>query len=258
VFHDSASCDPKSKSRVTHFQNSLGSEIDILFQARIKDVMHPLREELSTIKLWLARMAKCLECTGSDGKLMSTSNMVELFGPCSPIEHSPTPMIFASLVEVCAHVESLVCEDLSNSITDEIIPTTHSMESPDVENHGKMKSAIDDMHVDQTFEVSTGTCISQGISNPSEDQKSFQYVDPVGNVVQVENFSEDEPISNAFVADENEDPILLITDEDDPTQPTAKFKVENAHLCDGLGGRITTTEVENLPFSPPPTKAIKC
>jgi hypothetical protein len=106
--------------------------------------------------------------------------------------------------------------------------------------------------------VSAGTCISQGISNPFEDQKSFQYVDPVGNVVQVENFSEDEPISNAFVANENEDPILLITDEDDPTQPTAKFKVENAHLCDGLSGRITTTEVENLPFSPPPTKAIKC
>jgi hypothetical protein len=60
------------------------------------------------------------------------------------------------------------------------------------------------------------------------------------------------------VATENEDPILLITDEDDPSQPTAKLKVENAHLSDGLVAPITTTEAENLAFSPPPVKAIKC
>jgi hypothetical protein len=115
---------------------------------------------LSTIKLWLAPMAKLLLCTEQDGKLLSTSNMAELFGPCYPIKHSLTLVIFASLTEACIHVESQVCEDPSVSITNTIIPTSHIIETSNVENHGEMNSRIDGLFVDQTIEVSTGTCTS--------------------------------------------------------------------------------------------------
>jgi hypothetical protein len=158
-------------------------------------------------------MAKLLECIEPDGKLMSTSNMPELFRPCSPIKHSSTPMIFASLTEACTHVESQVCKDPSGSITDEIIPTSHIVETSDVENHGEMNSGINELFVDQTIEVSTGTCTSQ---------VGLQLVDPVGDVVLVENTSKDKPLSNAYVTNENEDPTFLITVEEDSTGPTSQ------------------------------------
>jgi hypothetical protein len=139
-------------------------------------------------------------------------------------------MIFASLRKACTHVESMVCEDPSGSITYEIIPTTHIIETSDAEIHGVLNFGIDEVFVDQTTEMSTSTCTSQVDLNPFEEQKSLQHVDPVGDVVLVKNNSKDEPISIAYVANENEDPIFLISIEDDPTQLTIEAKVENANF----------------------------
>jgi hypothetical protein len=41
----------------------------------------------------------------------SISNMVELFGPCSPVWRSPTTSIVSSLVEACMPADALVHED---------------------------------------------------------------------------------------------------------------------------------------------------
>ena len=60
--------------------------------------MYPLREEMSSIKLWPARVTNHLERAKLDGDLMRDSKMAELLGPCSRVGHSPTPMILAYLV----------------------------------------------------------------------------------------------------------------------------------------------------------------
>nr|TKW32551.1 hypothetical protein SEVIR_2G174800v2 [Setaria viridis] len=72
-----------------------------MIAVRLEEVVRPLREEASTIKLWLARVANHLEC-------VVPSDMDELFGPYSPIHRSPTPSILTSLAAVCTSVDSLV------------------------------------------------------------------------------------------------------------------------------------------------------
>nr|TKV97761.1 hypothetical protein SEVIR_9G516800v2 [Setaria viridis] len=67
----------------------------------LEEVLRPLREKTSAIKLRLARVANHLEC-------VMPSDMAELFGPCSPIHHSPTPSILTSLAAVCTFADSLV------------------------------------------------------------------------------------------------------------------------------------------------------
>ena len=63
--------------------------------------MHPLMDEISTIKLWLALMANHLERAKPPNEDPFGADMVGLFGPCSPVWRSPTLMFFSSLIATC-------------------------------------------------------------------------------------------------------------------------------------------------------------
>jgi hypothetical protein len=77
-------------------------------------------------------------------------------------------------------------------------------------------------------------------------------------VVLVENTSEDKPLPNAYVKNENEDLTFLIIIEEDSTEPTSQVIGENAQLSDDLDAHTTTTEAKNIAFSPLLVKAINC
>nr|TKW09212.1 hypothetical protein SEVIR_6G078900v2 [Setaria viridis] len=143
----------------------------------LEEVVRPLREEASTIKLWLARVANHLEC-------VVTSDMAKLFGPCSPVYRSPTPSILTSLATVCTSADSLV--PLGTSTTE--------------------------MHQD----------------SPTE-QTLLQTMTSVEDVVLVEDASNDEEA----ILDAHgtiDDPIFLITIEDNPSYSMVEVKVEEAQM----------------------------
>jgi hypothetical protein len=86
----------------------------------MEEVICPLREEASTINLWLARIANHLECVEPRVEHYSVPDVLELFGPCSPVRRSPTPSIMASLAAACMPVDSL-CEDTCANTVDPIL-----------------------------------------------------------------------------------------------------------------------------------------
>jgi hypothetical protein len=100
---------------------SLRSELQQLFASRLEEVLRPLRDEISNIKLWLARMTNQLEGADPMDDHTSVSNMAELFGPCSPVRRSPTLSVLTSLVTACTPTDSSVCEDIPANTTDSVI-----------------------------------------------------------------------------------------------------------------------------------------
>lgn len=185
VHHASASLDPKSV--ITPFLELLRSELHHLFAAHMEEVVRPLRGEVSSIKLWLARISNHLERAELNGEHLSASNIAELFGPCSPVKLSPKPMMFASLAEECMSVDSQVCEGISDTITNETVPSAQTVETPSVEIHEEKAFGMDEkttitsfteppqeMPVQQ-FAAMTGiTCTSQ---EPSEELKLLEDAD---------------------------------------------------------------------------------
>ncbi|CAN6223987.1 unnamed protein product [Urochloa humidicola] len=73
---------------------SLHSDLQEFIESCIEKIMHPLRAEASTIKLWLARVANHLERVEPTCK----DPLVGLFGPCSPVRRYPTPPFFTILL----------------------------------------------------------------------------------------------------------------------------------------------------------------
>lgn len=85
---------PLTKSLRSEIQqlivDCLRSELQQLIVDRLEEMLRPLREETSTIKLWLACLANHLEFAESHEEHTSFPNMLELFGPCSPVHHLRT------------------------------------------------------------------------------------------------------------------------------------------------------------------------
>ncbi|CAN6371961.1 unnamed protein product [Urochloa humidicola] len=79
---------------------SLCSDLQEFIESRIEKMMHPLRAEASTIKLWLARVVNHLERV----EPTCEDPLVGLFGPCSPVRRSLTPPLFTT---------SPACDDVS-------------------------------------------------------------------------------------------------------------------------------------------------
>jgi hypothetical protein len=115
--------------------------------------------------------------------------MAELFGPCSLVWRSLMSSILASIVEACTPTDSLVCEDTS--------------------------SIIGEKTTDQPISETSGV---QLIERPLLD-----VVTPVEDIVLVEDASDDEKVVSQVVV---EDPIYLITIEDDPAHCTTKVTTE--------------------------------
>ncbi|CAL4913821.1 unnamed protein product [Urochloa decumbens] len=178
-----------------------------LIAVRLEELVRPLREEASTIKLWLARVANHLECDGIREEHTFVPNMAELFGPCSPVRHSPTPSILTSLAAACKPTDSLVCEDTCVNISDSEKPTEQDIEVPS-------RASTSQMHPDSPI-----------------DQKLVEPASSIEEFVLVEDASDDEEaISDTHVA--VEDPIFLITIEEGPIQSTFEIKEEEARLLE--------------------------
>ncbi|CAL5044567.1 unnamed protein product [Urochloa decumbens] len=71
---------------------SLRSDLQEFIESRIEKVLHPLSVEASTIKLWLARVANHLERV----EPTCEDPLGGLFGPCSPVQRSPTLALFTT------------------------------------------------------------------------------------------------------------------------------------------------------------------
>nr|TKW19346.1 hypothetical protein SEVIR_4G014700v2 [Setaria viridis] len=147
-----------------------------MIAVHLEEVVRPLREEASTIKLWLARVANHLEC-------VVPSDMAELFSPRSPVHRSSTPSILTSPAAVCTSADSFAPFGTSTT----------------------------EMHQD------------------SPEQTLLRTMTSVEDVVLVEDASDDEEA----ILDAHgtiDDPIFLITVEDNPSYSMVEVKVEEAHM----------------------------
>ncbi|CAN6380878.1 unnamed protein product [Urochloa humidicola] len=180
------------QSVVTSLMNSLQSELQHLIVVRLEELLRPLQEEVSTIKLWLARMAHHLERADTSGEHSSVPDMSELFGPCSPVRHSPMSSILTSLAVART-------------------PTgTETLTKEPIEVPASVSSA--QKHPDSTIE-----------------HKLVQAVSSIEEFVIVEDASDDEEAtSDAHVT--VEDPIFLITIEHGPIQSVIEVKEDEPQL----------------------------
>nr|TKW34027.1 hypothetical protein SEVIR_2G278200v2 [Setaria viridis] len=165
-----------------------------MIAVHLEEVVHPLREEASIIKLWQARVANHLEC-------VMPSDMAELFGPYSPVHCSPTPSILTSLAAGCTSVDSLLCEDtcvdITNSTIDEI-----STRISTIETHREMDPITNEVATrmsDREFHQNTST--EHAIQDAFDDEEAI--LDAHGAI---------------------DDPIFLITIKDSPSYSMVKVK----------------------------------
>ena len=70
----------------------LRSDLQEFFVSRLEEVVRPFRAETSTIKLWLARIANQLERGGPPSEDHFIADLAGLFGPCSLVRQSSTPL----------------------------------------------------------------------------------------------------------------------------------------------------------------------
>ncbi|CAL5047255.1 unnamed protein product [Urochloa decumbens] len=222
---------------ITPLVESLHKEFQQLIDVRLEELLRPLREEASTIKLWLARVANHLECDGIREEHTSIPNMAELFGPYSPVRRSPTPSILTSLAAACKPTDSLVCEDTCANISDSGIDNT-TVGVPIVEIHKETCPITNDeaaclldteKPIEQDIEVPSRASTSQMHPDSPIDQKLVEAASSIEEFVLVEDASDDEEAtSDIHVA--VEDPIFLITIEEGPIQSTFEIKEEEARL----------------------------
>jgi len=97
------------------------SELEHLIDVCLEEVMCPLREEASTIKLWLARKANHLECGQPHAYLSFVPDVTELFGPCSPIQHSLMSSILSSLAAAYMATDYSLHKDTCDEIVDSVL-----------------------------------------------------------------------------------------------------------------------------------------
>ncbi|CAL5063876.1 unnamed protein product [Urochloa decumbens] len=218
---------------------SLRTEFQQLIVVRLEELVRPLREEASTIKLWLARVANHLECDGIHEERTSIPNMAELFGPCSPVRRSPTPSILTSLAAACKPTDSLACEDTCVNISDSSIDNTIAR-VPIAEIHKETGPITNDVAAclldkekptEQDIEVPSRASTSQMHPDSPIDQKLVEAASSIKEFVLVEDASDDEEaISDTHVA--VEDPIFHITIEEGPIQSTFEIKEKEARLSE--------------------------
>ena len=198
------------QSILTPLLQSLHSELQQHIITHLENLVRPLIDEISAIKLWLARLATHLKrvelpsedpsvdvsglfapCAEPPGEHTSVSNMAEIFSPSSPVWRSPMPSILASIVEACAPADSLVCEDTCAIMGEKII--------------------------------------DQPVTMPLETS-GVQDVTPVEDIVLVEDASDDEETVSQVIV---ENPIYLITIEDALAHSMTEVTAEVSQLADG-------------------------
>jgi hypothetical protein len=196
-----------------------------MFSARLKEVLQPLKEEVSIIKLWLARVANHLEHAEAHGEHASVSDLPELFGPCSPVKHNLPSSILASLTTACTTVDSLVCQDTSANTAVSVLGEM-PMKISGTEIHRETDLTTNEV-VAGAFEADSRQMMStvQTIEVPSETSMLLQVVTSVEDLVVVEDASDDE--ETTLVAQTTfEDPIFLTTIEDDPSHSMVEGNTE--------------------------------
>jgi hypothetical protein len=234
------------QSMLAPLMESLQSELQHLIAVHLEEVLCPLREEASTIKLWLACVASRLERVEPCEEHAPISNLADLFGPCSPVRSSPAPLILASLVAACTHADSIkrkdTCADNAESVINEMTIEV-AKRTLGLEIHQKLPT-------EQAFEVPCGTSTSRML-----EPLLLQTITSIEDVVLVEDASDDEEaILDAQVT--IKDPILLVTIEDSSTQSTVEVMAEEPRLLeDPLIEEVSSlaaiaTNDEDLAYTP--------
>ncbi|KAJ1270127.1 hypothetical protein BS78_06G031100 [Paspalum vaginatum] len=184
--------------------------------------MRPLREEVSTIKLWLARMTNHFECVVPCGGHAQDFDIAQLFGPCSPVRHSPSPSMLTSLAAACLLVGSLVGENSSGDTTDPPSdePRVHGVMNPFTCEIATMEQVVVTPAVTYVEEQTIDApIVEQAIVAPTDSH--------VEEVVLVEDASDDEDVVSAVTI---ESPIFLTTIEDVVTHSMVEVKPEVPQL----------------------------
>ncbi|KAL6645125.1 hypothetical protein ACP70R_016733 [Stipagrostis hirtigluma subsp. patula] len=215
------------QSVVAPLVESLRSELQNLIAVRLEEVLRPLREEASTIKLWLARVANHLERDESCGDHTFASDMAKLFGPCSPVQRTPTSSILTSLAEACtptspsqvASIDPIVgFGDPKLQPQDDATKTEEALvETP---------LATTPLNRDESMTAPVLPAVEPPVEDPPIEQIRMQVVPPAEDVVIVEDASDDEAVAD--VDRLVEDPIFLITIEDSLLQSTIEVKANEA------------------------------
>jgi hypothetical protein len=163
-----------------------------MFSTLLKEVLQPLKEEASIIKLWLARVANHLEHADAHGEHAFVSDLPKLFDPCSPVKHDSPSSILASLAVAYTNADSLVCED---TIANTTIPILGEMPTriSGTEIHRETDLTSNEVVIG-AFEADSRQMMStkQTIKVPSETSTLLQVVTSVEDVVVVEDASDDE------------------------------------------------------------------
>ncbi|CAN6180947.1 unnamed protein product [Urochloa humidicola] len=283
------------QSMVTSLMESLQSELQQLIAVRLEEVVRPLQEEVSTIKLWLARVAHHLERAKTSGEHSSIPETSELFGPCSPVRHSPMPSILTSLAAARTPTNSLRSEPFdTETLTKQPIEVPASVSSaqkhPDPSNEQKLvqvvssveelvlledasddEEAISDARMtveDPIFLITIEHDRIQSVVEVKEDVPQLMEDPPIHPDTTVEEFvlvedASDDEEGIPFAHETVEDPIFLVTIEDGPAQSALEVKEENVQLIDDPSLQSATEAREGeacLPiYAPsPPKMTTKC
>ncbi|XP_039784393.1 uncharacterized protein LOC120651093 [Panicum virgatum] len=233
------------QSMLTPLMDSLRSELQQMILTTLDEVVRPLKEEASVIKLWLARVANHLEHIEIPSKESTAGDVVGLFGPCSPVQRSPNPSILASLAAACTPSSPLVCEsacvDAADSIAVaeeittknfpvEIHPKTLMEEtlSPAASVAGISTPTADDTSPSHTMEVPIKILTDATHLDPPMEHMMLQVDTPVEDVVLVEDASSDDDDDDAdsYVSVVIEDPLLSVAVTDGSTLSTIEIKEE--------------------------------
>ncbi|CAL5060110.1 unnamed protein product [Urochloa decumbens] len=212
--HDSPMQDLQSMLRP--LLESLRSELHDFFISRLEEVVCPLKSEASIIRLWLARMTNHLEHVESC-KDPSASDLVDLFGPCSPVQRSSTPPSFTSLADDCTPRDSMPHDEqcVDTTAADVGQQTTNVCELQTIKKTVQEPSAHCSLN-DQSATVPPATieaatvpagceepdkacdCVKQSPLDLPIEQRMLQVATSIEDVVIVEDASDDEEASLAM------------------------------------------------------------
>ncbi|CAL5026201.1 unnamed protein product [Urochloa decumbens] len=225
------------QSLIAPVVESLRSDLQHFFISQLEEEVHPLKAEASIIRLWLARVANHLERAEPSCSDSPATDLVDLFGPCSPVQRSPTMLSFASLSADCTpaqdskpHNEQYVAATAS----DVGQSTTKECELPSACETVLEPLLASGLHAQTpvtqstTMDVATTPLhIVTPLELPTEQVIMLRACTSDMEVVMVEDASEDEE-ADSVIEMSFEDPVDLVIATDDFTQSSVEVKVERS------------------------------
>ncbi|CAO2208423.1 unnamed protein product [Urochloa humidicola] len=220
------------QSLIAPVVESLRADLQHFFTSQLEEAVHPLKAEASIIRLWLARVANHLERAEPSCSDSPATDLVDLFGPCSPVQRSPTMLSFVSLAADCTPTQNE--QYVAGAASDVGQSTTKECELPSAFETVLEPLMASGLHAQTPATQSTTTDVATApphivppLELPTEQVTMLHACTTDMEVVMVEDAYEDEE-ADSVIDMSFEDPIDFIIAKDDFIQSSVEVKVERS------------------------------